>query len=565
MSNQVQRRRNTTAGHSTFTGAVGEITVDTDKKVAVVHDGVTPGGFPQEAPTNKDASGGYVGLTLFKINFKNALDTFTSFFVNANTAARTYTFPDKNMTVGDASGDSTIVRVGALDAGSITPGFGSIDIGADSMNAGPGTFDTLTVTSSSNLAVATATSLNKVTVTQPATSATLTLADGVTLSVSANATLSGTNTGDNATNSQYSGLAAAKENLYNKATTFATLNDSLYPSVQAVATYIDGLLVGLWDDRGSYDASVNTYPAAGGSGTAGAVLKGDIWTVSVAGTLGGVAVAVGDSVRAVVDTPAQTAANWAVVENNIGYVPENVANKDASGGYPGLTLFKLNLRNAANTVTSWFTTAATAARTWTMPDKDGTVAMLDDITGTNSGTNTGDETGVRVAALMHAATAKTTPVDADEVVLADSEDSWSLKSVTLTNIKAFLKTYFDTLYRTQCIPVSCSDESTALTTGTAKVTFRMPYAFTLTAVRASVTTAPTGSVLTVDINESGTTILSTKLTIDDAEKTSTTAATPAVISDTALADDAEMTIDIDGVGSTIAGAGLKVYLIGYRT
>lgn len=115
---------------------------------------------------------------------------------------------------------------------------------------------------------------------------------------------------------------------------------------------------------------------------------------------------------------------------------------------------------------------------------------------------------------------------------------------------------------TQCIPIACSDETTALTTGTAKVTFRMPFAFTLTAVRASVTTAPTGSVLTVDINEGGTTILSTKITIDDTEKTSTTAATAPVISDTALADDAEITIDIDTVGSTIAGAGLKVYLIG---
>ena len=112
------------------------------------------------------------------------------------------------------------------------------------------------------------------------------------------------------------------------------------------------------------------------------------------------------------------------------------------------------------------------------------------------------------------------------------------------------------------IPIAVSDESTALTTGTAKVTFRMPFAFTLTGVRASVTTAPTGSVLTVDINEGGTSILSTKLTIDASEKTSTTAATPAVISDTALADDAEITIDIDTVGSTVAGAGLKVYLIG---
>ena len=118
---------------------------------------------------------------------------------------------------------------------------------------------------------------------------------------------------------------------------------------------------------------------------------------------------------------------------------------------------------------------------------------------------------------------------------------------------------------TQNIIIACSDETTALTTGTAKVTFRMPYAFTLTAVRASVTTAPVGSVLTVDINESASTILSTKITIDASEKTSTTAATPPVISDTALADDAEITIDIDTVGSGTAGAGLKVTLIGTKT
>jgi len=111
--------------------------------------------------------------------------------------------------------------------------------------------------------------------------------------------------------------------------------------------------------------------------------------------------------------------------------------------------------------------------------------------------------------------------------------------------------------------VACSDETTALTAGTAKVTFRAPYAFTVTAVRASVTTAPTGgTLLTVDINESGTTILSTKLTFDASEKTTTTATTAAVISDSAIADDAEITIDIDAVGSTIAGAGLKVYIIG---
>ena len=110
--------------------------------------------------------------------------------------------------------------------------------------------------------------------------------------------------------------------------------------------------------------------------------------------------------------------------------------------------------------------------------------------------------------------------------------------------------------------VAASDETTALATGTAKITFRMPRAVTLTAVRASLTTAQTsGTIFTVDINESGTSILSTKLTIDNTEKTSTTAATPPVISDTALADDAEITIDIDQIGDGTA-KGLKVMLIG---
>jgi len=110
--------------------------------------------------------------------------------------------------------------------------------------------------------------------------------------------------------------------------------------------------------------------------------------------------------------------------------------------------------------------------------------------------------------------------------------------------------------------VACSDETTALTAGTGKVTFRMPYAMTVTAVRASLVTAQTsGNIFTVDINDGGTTILSTKLTIDNTEKTSTTAATPAVISDTALNDDAEITVDIDQIGDSTA-KGLKITLIG---
>jgi hypothetical protein len=41
-----QRRRGTTAQHASFTGLLGELTVDTDKDVVVVHDGSTAGGYP---------------------------------------------------------------------------------------------------------------------------------------------------------------------------------------------------------------------------------------------------------------------------------------------------------------------------------------------------------------------------------------------------------------------------------------------------------------------------------------------------------------------------------------
>ena len=119
---------------------------------------------------------------------------------------------------------------------------------------------------------------------------------------------------------------------------------------------------------------------------------------------------------------------------------------------------------------------------------------------------------------------------------------------------------------TEALIIAASDETTALTAGTGKTEFQMPYAFTLTAVRATVTTAPTtNNGFTVDINEGGTSILSTKITIDATEKTSTTATTPPVISDSSLADSGVITVDIDALSTGATEAGLKIYLIGYQT
>lgn len=113
------------------------------------------------------------------------------------------------------------------------------------------------------------------------------------------------------------------------------------------------------------------------------------------------------------------------------------------------------------------------------------------------------------------------------------------------------------------IGVALSDETTAITTGSAKATIRAPFAFTLTDVRANLNTASSSGVPTVDINVAGTSVLSTKLTIDVNELTSVTAGTAAVITGGTVADDAAITFDIDVAGT--GAKGLKVWLYGTRS
>lgn len=125
--------------------------------------------------------------------------------------------------------------------------------------------------------------------------------------------------------------------------------------------------------------------------------------------------------------------------------------------------------------------------------------------------------------------------------------------------------------KTESFCIAASDEVTAITTGASKVTFNIPYAFTVTAVTGYLNTVSSSGAPAIDINEDpdaeGATakasILSTVITIDANERRSSTAATPPVISDTAIAADAEMTIDIDTAGT--GAKGLKVCLEGYPT
>ena len=180
-----------------------------------------------------------------------------------------------------------------------------------------------------------------------------------------------------------------------------------------------------------------------------------------------------------------------------------------------------------------------------------------------------DDTGAQVFYEPSAVVENTAyqPLDADLTAIAALATTAYGRGVLALATTATARAYFavpDPVKPTESLMVAVSDETTAMTAGTGKLTFRMPYALTLTGVKASFTVAQaSGSIFTVDINEAGTSVLSTKLTIDNTEKTSATAVGAAVISDPNLAADAEMSIDIDGIGDGTA-RGLKVTLIGVQ-
>jgi hypothetical protein len=116
------------------------------------------------------------------------------------------------------------------------------------------------------------------------------------------------------------------------------------------------------------------------------------------------------------------------------------------------------------------------------------------------------------------------------------------------------------------IMVAISDEATAITTGTAKITMHAPFDFTLEDVIAGLTAVSTSGLPAFDINKAGASIFATTLTIDANEETSITATTAynftASAARIAFAKGDKITIDIDTAGTGAKGA--KIYMLGYR-
>lgn len=124
-------------------------------------------------------------------------------------------------------------------------------------------------------------------------------------------------------------------------------------------------------------------------------------------------------------------------------------------------------------------------------------------------------------------------------------------------------TYINGVGEQQKIGFALSDSSTALAVGTDKAYWIPDTDIVIEGIIITAGTAPTGATIIVDMNVAGTSILSTKASIDIGERTSATSAVSPVLASTQVIANQIITFDIDQVGSTVAGAGLIAFIL-YR-
>jgi hypothetical protein len=128
MATQVQLRRGTTAQHSTFTGAVGEVSVDTSKNTLVVHNGVTAGGFP--VPTPSDVRDGEFVFLGTAGGTANALTAVAPNTISAYTSGQSFEFVAASANTG-----ATTINIDGVGAVAITKQ-GALPLEQNDINAG---------------------------------------------------------------------------------------------------------------------------------------------------------------------------------------------------------------------------------------------------------------------------------------------------------------------------------------------------------------------------------------------------------------------------------------------
>ena len=180
------------------------------------------------------------------------------------------TFPTLNQ---NTTGSAATVTTNADLTGVITSTGNATVIASQTGTGSKFVVDTSPTLVTPTIGAATATSLNKITVTAPATGATLTIADGATLTASATASVSGTNTGDNAANTIYSSLVS------NATHTGDATGDTALTVVAINGVVMSGLATGLLKNTTSTGA-----PSIATAGTDYVVPSGALGTPS-SGTL----------------------------------------------------------------------------------------------------------------------------------------------------------------------------------------------------------------------------------------------------------------------------------------
>jgi len=131
MAKLLKLRRGTTTQHGSFTGAEGEVTIDTDKDVPVVHDGSTQGGHPVAAEDLANVSSATIAGRLNN-------DSLATSKIAAGALPTDVTVADANisgnLTIESADiVDGTIVNAdvnasAAIAGTKISPDFGSQNI-----------------------------------------------------------------------------------------------------------------------------------------------------------------------------------------------------------------------------------------------------------------------------------------------------------------------------------------------------------------------------------------------------------------------------------------------------
>ena len=114
MSFAYQRRRGTTAAHTSFTGLAGELTVDTDKNTVVVHDGSTAGGFPLSKQRTAFASTSGTTYTLALANADNGVITTSGSAVTVTVPASVFNTGDVITVIQNGAGQVTFSAAGGV-------------------------------------------------------------------------------------------------------------------------------------------------------------------------------------------------------------------------------------------------------------------------------------------------------------------------------------------------------------------------------------------------------------------------------------------------------------------